>query len=89
MSFNPDISKQAQEAIFSKKTNKLSHPLVLFNNILMHCTSTKKHLSVYLDEKLYFRTHIREKKRKASKKTVVTKKLSKSLPRNSLLTICK
>ena len=68
MSFNPDISKQAQEAIFSKKTNKLSHSLVLFNNILMHCTSTKKHLSVCLDEKLYFNTHIREKNEKLARK---------------------
>ena len=32
MSFNPDVLKQAQEVIFSKRTQKLFHPTVLFNN---------------------------------------------------------
>ena len=33
MSFNPDVSKQAQEVIFSKTAQKLFHSTVLFNNI--------------------------------------------------------
>ena len=33
MIFNPDLSKQAQEVIFSRKVNKLLHPTILFNNI--------------------------------------------------------
>ena len=33
MIFNPDLSKQAQEVIFSRKVNKLLHPTFLFNNI--------------------------------------------------------
>ena len=52
---NPDVSKQAQEVIFSKKTYKL--PSFLFNNIPIQHT----YLGVYLDEKLNFNTHIREK----------------------------
>lgn len=31
MSFNPDISKQAQEIIFSRKNINVSHPLLYFN----------------------------------------------------------
>ena len=49
----------------------------------------KKHLGVYLDEKLNFNTHITEKIGKASKGIGVIKKLFKSLPRNALLTIYK
>ena len=33
MIFNPDLSKQAQEVIFSRKMKKLLHPTLLFNNI--------------------------------------------------------
>ena len=31
--FNPDLSKQAQEVILSRKIKKLFHPTLLFNNI--------------------------------------------------------
>ena len=58
MSFNPDVSKQAQEVIFSKRAQKLFHPTVLFNNIPVHCSTVQKHLGVYLNEKLNFNTHI-------------------------------
>ena len=67
MSFNPDVSKQAQEVIFSKRTQKLFHPTVLFNNIPVQRSTVQKHLGVYLDEKLNFNTHITEKIVKASK----------------------
>ena len=62
MSFNPDVSKQAQEVIFSKKIQKLFHPTVLFNNIPVQRSTVQKHLGVYLDEKLNFKTHITKKK---------------------------
>ena len=80
---------QAQEVIFSKRTQKLFHPTVLFNNIPVQCSTVQKHLGVYLDEKLNFNTHITEKIGKASKGIGVIKKLFKSLPRNALLTIYK
>ena len=32
MNFNPDPTKQAQKVIFSRKTKKLPHPPVVFNN---------------------------------------------------------
>ena len=61
MSFHPDVSKQAQEVSFSKKTHKLFHPTVLFNNIPVQHSTAQKHLGVYLDEKLNFNIHITEK----------------------------
>ena len=63
MSFNPDVSKQAQEVIFSKNNQNLFHPTVLFNNIPAQCSTVQKHLCVYLDEKLNFNTYITEKKK--------------------------
>ena len=36
MSFNPDVSKQAQEVIFSHKKNINNHPVVFFNNLLIN-----------------------------------------------------
>ena len=32
MSFNPDLTKQAQEIIFSRKTSRRNHPGLMFNN---------------------------------------------------------
>ena len=34
MTFNPDPQKQAVEIIFSRKRNKIDHPVILFNPIL-------------------------------------------------------
>ena len=33
MSFNPDLTNQAQQILFSSKTRKLLHSTLLFNNI--------------------------------------------------------
>ena len=32
MKFNPDPTRQAQQVIFSRKTKKLPHPHLVFNN---------------------------------------------------------
>ena len=57
MSFNPDVSKQAQEVIFSRKKN-FSYPVAFFNNLPINRKSTQKHLGLWLDEKLIFSEHI-------------------------------
>ena len=62
MSFNPDISKQPQEVIFSRKAVKASHPAVFFNDTPIACCSTHKHLGMYLDEKLNFEESPQTKK---------------------------
>ena len=53
MSFNPDVSKQAQEVVFSRKA-KLAHPPVIFNNIPVKRCSILKYLGIHLGEKLNF-----------------------------------
>ena len=60
MIFNPDISKQAQEVVFSRKTDKVNHMPLTFNAIPVAQTSHQKHLGLYLDEKLNFNHHIKE-----------------------------
>ena len=52
MSFNPDKSKEAQEIIFSHKTQEVIHPTAIFNDMPVVCSSCQKYLGVYLDEKL-------------------------------------
>ena len=80
MFFNPYISKQAQEVIFSRKAVKASHPAVFFN-IPVVCCSTHNHLGMYLDEKPNFGHHITEKIAKANKSISVIKKLHNVIPR--------
>ena len=89
MSFNPDISKQAQEVIFFTKPVKASYPAVFFYDIPVAGCSTHKDLGMYLDEKLNFGHHITEKIAKANKGIGVIKKLHNVLPRRALLTIYK
>ena len=60
MSFNSDISKQAQEVIFSRKIINISHPVLYFDRTPVICCSYQKYLGVYLDKKLTFHQHIKE-----------------------------
>ena len=48
MIFNPDLSKQAIEVIFSCKKNKPDHPNLTFNGIPIARKSHSKHLGVNL-----------------------------------------
>ena len=89
MIFNPDLSKQAQEVIFSRKTNKISHPTTTFNTVPVARTSCQKHLGLHLDEKLNFSQHINIKISKANKGIGIIKRVSHILPRKPLLTIYK
>ena len=67
MIFNPDLSKQAQEVIFSRKIKKLLHPTLLFNNIALNNSLFKKHLGLTLDIMLNFSEHIKSYTKKISK----------------------
>ena len=66
-SFNPDVSKQAQEVVVSQKNYKLAHPPVLFNNVPVKRCSIQKKLGIHLDEKLNFNNHVKEKITKENK----------------------
>ena len=89
MSFNPDPSKQAQEVIFSRKHQKISHPSIYFNNNPIESVSSQKHLGMILDTKLNFQEHIKNILAKVNKTIGLLRKLQNILPRESLLTIFK
>ena len=59
MIFNPDVSKQAQEVVFSRKGITTNH--VYFNNDPATRENFQKHLGLFLDSKLNFSDHINEK----------------------------
>ena len=81
MVFNPDITKQAIEVIFSVKKKKPEHPELLFNGIPV---SRKDNLGVYLDGRLTFSKHIREAVIKVAKGVSLLKYLSKYVSRKVL-----
>ena len=89
MNFNPDLSKQAQEVIFSRKPVKVSHPSITFNTAPVARTPCQKHLGLYLDEKLNFHDHINAKILKANQGIEIIKRLLNALFRESVLTIYK
>ena len=60
MLFNPDVTKQVQEVIFSHKSYKADQPVVYFNEARIAKASCQKHLGIHLDEKLNLNTHIKE-----------------------------
>ena len=89
MIFNPDLSNQAQEVIFFRKTYKINHPITTFNTIPVARTPYQKHHGLYLDEKLNFNHHINVKISKANKGTGINKSLSHIITTKPLITIYK
>ena len=87
--FNPDVTKQTQEATFSHKSNKTDHPFVYFIEAPVAKASCQKYLGMHLDEKLSFCTHIKEKVAKANKCIWIIRKLDHLLPRESFITVYK
>ena len=84
MVFNPDISKQAIEVVFSGKKNKVNHPNLHLNVIPVARHDYTKYLGVYLDSGLNFSKHVKEAISKASRGISLLKYLSKYVDRNVL-----
>ena len=84
MVFNPDMSKQAVEVIFSCKKHKPDHLELNFNGIPIAREPFTKQLGVYLDSWLNFSKHIKEQVLKAMKGVSLLKFLSKYVDRNVL-----
>ena len=82
--FNPDITKQAVEVIFSVKKKKPYHPELIFNDVPVSREEHTKHLGVFLDSKLNFSKHIHEAVRKATKGLSLMKYLSRLVSRKVL-----
>ena len=84
MIFNPGITKQAVEVIFSVRKHKTDHPEQTFNDVPVTREKSTKHLGVYLDERLSFSKHIREALIKAKKGISLLKCISKYVSRKVL-----
>ena len=89
MSFNPDPRKQVQEIIFSRKTKKISHPSLNFNNSIVSQTPYQKHLGIFLDARLTFEEHLKVITTKVNKTIGLLRELQKTLPRPVLMTMYK
>ena len=89
MSFDPDITQQAQKVVFSQKKIVTSHLNLYFNNAQIQRQSLQKHLGLFLDEKLSLLEQIDVKIKKATVGINLMHKLNLLLPRSSLLTIYK
>ena len=86
MSFNPDPSKQGQEAVFSGKIKKPNDPVLIFNNIPVNQTQYQKHLGMLLNDKLNFGEHLKYIANKNDKSIGLLRKLQIISPRRSLVT---
>ena len=85
MKFNPDVTKQAIEVIFSSKYIKGIHPPLSFNGIPVTRKDSTMHLGIILNEKLNFRKHILESIEKAKKGLSLMKFLAKFVNRKTLI----
>ena len=84
MVFNPDITKQAVEVIFSVKNRKIEHPGHTFNGTHVAREDSTQHLGLHLDNRLNFSKHIKETVLKASKGVTLLKYLSNFADRKVL-----
>ena len=87
MSFNPDIRKQAQEVIFSRKLEKTLHPPLMFNSNQVNKTSSQKHLGIIPDKPLSFEEHLKAISVKTNKTLYLLCKLQNLFPRPALIAI--
>ena len=71
MMFNHDLTKQAQEVIFSLKTVTPFHPHVFFNQVPVERSVSQKYLGLHLDQKLDFSTFLKHKKEYQSLKIFI------------------
>ena len=75
MSFNPDPKKQAQEVIFSRKSEAILHPPLVFNNDNVIQTTSQKPLVIILDTRLSFEKHLETVLCKINKTIALIRKL--------------
>ena len=57
MIFNPDVSKQTQEVVFSRRAIATKHATVYLNKVTIIRENFQKHHGLFLDSKLNFVDH--------------------------------
>ena len=65
--FNPDMTKQAVEVVFSHKRPPTTFDALTFNNIPVKTVTETQHLGMILDRKLNFEHHLEKKIGKANR----------------------
>ena len=83
MQFNSDPDEQANEVIFSRKSNNCSPPTVTFNNNGIKKCHHQKRLSIVLNSKLDFKFHVDQKIKKCNKLIGLIRRLSVGVPRKA------
>ena len=73
--FNPDLNKQAQEVIFSRKLKKVLHLSLCFNNSNVSQVSWQKQLGLTLANRLTFDKHLNIASNKISENLRLLRKL--------------
>ena len=89
LSFNPDLTKQAVEIVFSNKKIKNRLEPLVFNGIPVKEVGETKHLGMILDSKLTFENHMTEKLAKARQGLGVMKQLKKWVDKKTLENVYK
>ena len=84
MQFNTDTKKQANEVIFTRKSNRCTYPPVTFNNNIITTCPHQKYLGVVFCSKLDFSIHIKQKIRKCKQILGLIRRLSACLPMKAL-----
>ena len=84
MKFNPDISKQSVEIVFSNKYKKTNHPPISSGGIHVARAESTKNIGLVLDQRLSFKEHILESIEKAKQGLSLMKFLSKFVNRKIL-----
>ena len=87
--FNPDITKQAVEVIFSNRATPSDPPALTFNNIPVKRVLETKHLGLILDSRINFKQHIDDKLGKANKGIGIMKQIKKWVDMRALETVYK
>ena len=83
------IQLNKHRKLFFHENKKKDHPPIYGSDAPVAHTDCKKHLGMYLAEKLHFPQHIKEKTLKAIRGIVVIQELRHILPRYSVITMYK
>ena len=84
LQFNPDISKQATEVLFSCKRGIPNHPDLYFNGNIINPVKEHEHLGLIIESTLSFKKHFFETIKKAKNFIGIIKHLSRFLPLKTL-----
>ena len=83
------IPRNKHKKSFFQGNKKKDHPPICFSDIPVTQTTVQKHIGMYLDEKLNYNTHVKEKLSKVCKGIGLLRNLSNKLPIQALVTIYK